>query len=101
MAVGNPTNSGGLNAQLGDAAVSLRDATALAEKVWGFIATLGPDQASQQAGLVALGFSSGDAAVFWTKANNLWAVYQLYHGQITQPAVFSYHDSLAAVRGAS
>jgi hypothetical protein len=101
MAVGNTADAGGLNARLGDAAVSIRDATAVAEKVWGYVVSLGGNQAAQVAGLVAAGFSSGDAAAFWTEANYAYAVYQLYHGAIAQASPFDYHGGLAGARGAS
>lgn len=101
MAVGNQVSTGGLNAVLGDVAVSLRDAALLAQKLWGYVASLGPDQASQTAALVTLGFTAADAAVFWAKSNNAFAVSQLYYGQITQPAAFNYDSALAGVRGGS
>jgi hypothetical protein len=70
-------------------------------KLWNWIATLGADQAAQQAALVAMpnGFTAGDAAVFWTKANNLFAVAQVYFGLGTQPATFNFDSALAGVRG--
>jgi hypothetical protein len=68
-------------------------------KLWSWIVKLGADQAAQQAALVTLGFSSADAATFWTKANNLFAVAQVYYGQGTQPSAFNYDDALAGVRG--
>lgn len=68
-------------------------------KLWNWIATLGADQAAQTAALVTLGFSAGDAAVFWTKANNLFAVAQVYYGLGTQPSAFNFDSALAGVRG--
>jgi hypothetical protein len=68
-------------------------------KLWNWIATLGADQAAQQAGLATLGFSSGDAATFWTKANNLFAVAQVYYGLGTQTSAFNFDSALAGVRG--
>ena len=99
MAIGQPVSVSGLNSQLSSGAVALRNALSLAEQLWGWIETLGADQTAQQAGLVALGFTSGDAAAFWTQANHLWAIYQIYHGLITQPATFNYHDAMAPIRG--
>jgi hypothetical protein len=101
MPVGNPADMGGLNVKLGSCAVSLRDAARQAQNLWGFVASLGADQAAQTAALVTLGFTSGDAATFWTKANNAYAVSQLYYGQITQPSAFNYDSALAGARGAS
>jgi hypothetical protein len=68
-------------------------------KLWNWIATLGADQAAQQAALVTLGFSAADAATFWTKANNLFAVAQVYYGLGTQPSAFNFDSALAGVRG--
>jgi hypothetical protein len=68
-------------------------------KLWNWIATLGADQAAQQAALVTLGFSAADAAVYWTKANNLFAVAQVYYGLGTQPSAFNFDSALAGVRG--
>ena len=67
--------------------------------LWNWIATLGADQTAQQAALVTLGFSSGDAATFWVKANNLFAVAQVYYGLGTQPSAFNFDSALAGVRG--
>jgi hypothetical protein len=99
MAVGNPTDVGGLNSRLGDSAVGLRDASRAIVALWNYIASLGADQAAQTAALVTLGFSSGDAATFWTKANNLFAVAQVYYGLGTQPSAFNFDSALAGVRG--
>jgi len=103
MAIGNASSAdkGSLNSKLGDAAVSLRDATRLAEELWGYVISLGADQAAQEAALVALGFTQAEAASFWTDANYTWAVFQLYHGQIAQATAFDYHTGLAAARGPS
>lgn len=100
MSIGQPVSMDGLNSQLSNGAVSLRNSTALAEQLWGWIETLGPDQTTQEAALVTMGFSSQDASDFWVQANHLWAIYQIYHGMITQPSTFDYHDAMAVVRGA-
>ncbi|SRR5260370_739840 len=99
MAVGNTVSVSGLNAQLGSVAVELRDAAIAAQKLWSYVASLGVDQATQTAALVTLGFLSADAATFWTKANNSFAVSQLYYGLITQAAAFNYDSALASARG--
>ena len=101
MSTGNTVDATGLRAKLGDYAVSIRDAHGLAEELWGYIITLGADQAAQEAGLVALGFTQAEAAQYWLEANYGWSQYQLYHGQEAQPSPFSFHDGLAAARGAS
>lgn len=103
MAVGNQAgvSVGNLNSQLGNAAVSIRDASAQIGKLWSFVSGLGADQAAQTAALAAIGFTAPDAAAFWTDANRLFAVSQLYLGQITQATAFNYDSSLALARGAS
>lgn len=68
-------------------------------KLWNWIATLGADDVAQKAALVTLGFSTADAATFWTKANNLFAVAQVYYGLGTQPSAFNFDSALAGVRG--
>lgn len=99
MPVGNTVTQGNLNDQIGTCAVQMRDACAAAAKLWEYVTTLGSDEASQVSGLVTLGFNAGDAQTFWTKANNLYAVSQVYYGTLTQPSAFNYDSSLAAIRG--
>lgn len=101
MTVGNSADKGGLNVKLGDAAVSIRDATAVAEELWGYIVSLGADGTAQKAALVTLGFTSTEADTYWNQANYTYALYQLYHGAISQGSTFNYHDGLAGARGAS
>ncbi len=97
--VGNPVDKGGLNAKLGDAAVTQKNSGLLNEELWAFIASLGADETAQKAGLVALGFTSSEADEFWLKANYLHALGAIYFGDGTQPAVFNYDNALASVRG--
>lgn len=99
MAVGRTVDAGGLNVKLADAAVAQRDAAQMAVVLWNYVASLGADEAAQVAALQGLGFSAGDAQAFWTRANNLFAVSQVYHGNITQPSTFNYDSALAQVRG--
>lgn len=101
MAVGNPVDTGSLNARLGDCAVSMRDACQKAVTLFTYIQTLGADQAAQTAALVTMGFSSSDAALLWVKANNMFAVAQVYFGLGTQPGTFNFDNALAGVRGTS
>jgi len=46
-----------------------------------------------------MGFSASDAGVFWTKANNMFAVAQVYFGLGTQTGTFNFDSALAGVRG--
>lgn len=102
MPIGNAVSMAGLNVQLGDTAVSIRDALFLANKLWSFIVLLGTNQAAQVAALQSTyGFTATDAQNFWTAANQCFAVWQLYTGQITQPATFNYDSALGNARGAA
>jgi hypothetical protein len=99
MPVGAAVSSDQANNILTAAAREMHDDMGNVVKLWNWIATLGADQTAQQAALVTLGFSSGDAATFWTKANNLFAVAQVYFGLGTQPSAFNFDSALAGVRG--
>lgn len=99
MPVGATISSDQANNILTALAKRAHDDMADVVKLWNWIATLGADQTAQQAALVTLGFSSGDAATFWTKANNLFAVAQVYYGLGTQPSAFNFDSALAGVRG--
>lgn len=99
MTVGNKVDAGGLNATLGDCAVSLRDACQKAVNLFTYIQTLGADQTAQTAALVTLGFTQADATLLWTKSNNMFAVAQVYFGLGTQPGTFNFDNALASVRG--
>lgn len=96
MPVGAAVSSDQANNILTSNAKGMQAEMQNAVKLWGWVVKLGADQATQQAGLVALGFSTADAATYWTKANNLFAVSQFYYGQ---PSGFNYDDALAGVRG--
>ena len=99
MSVGHQIDAGALNSKLGDCAVSMRDACKEAANLFNYIQSLGADQAAQQAALVTMGMSATDAATFWVKANNMFAVAQVYFGLGTQPGTFNFDSALAGVRG--
>lgn len=99
MPVGAAVSSDQANNILTAVARQAHDDMSDVVKLWNWIAQLGADQAAQQAALVTLGFTSGDAATFWTKANNLFAVAQVYFGLGTQPSAFNFDSALAGVRG--
>jgi hypothetical protein len=91
--VGNPVDVGGLNARLGDAAVSLRAAMEEILTLWSFV------QPTGEAGLEALGFSAQDATAYFSAANYMQTVASLYFGTGTQPDTFNFDSALALVRG--
>jgi hypothetical protein len=99
MSVGAAVSSDQANNILTSNAKAVQADMANVVKLWSWIVKLGADQAAQTAALVTLGFSSGDAAAFWARANNLFAVAQVYYGQGTQASAFNYDDALAGVRG--
>jgi hypothetical protein len=99
MSVGAAVSSDQANNILTSNAKAVQVSMQNVVKLWSWVVKLGADQAAQQAALVTLGFSSADAATFWTKANNLFSVAQVYYGQGTQGSVFNYDDALAGIRG--
>ena len=99
MPVGSAISSDQANNILTALAKQAHDDMADVVKLWKWIATLGADQAAQTAALAALGFTAPDAATFWTKANNLFAVAQVYYGLGTQGSVFNFDSALAGIRG--
>jgi hypothetical protein len=101
MPVGAAISSDQANNILTAVAREMHDDMESVVKLWNWIATLGADQTAQQAALVAMpnGFSTADAATFWTKANNLFAVAQVYFGLGTQASAFNFDSALAGVRG--
>ncbi len=99
MPVGAAVSSDQANNILTSNAKAVQADMASVVKLWNWIATLGADQTAQQAALVTLGFSAPDAATFWTKANNLFAVAQVYYGLGTQGSAFNFDSALAGVRG--
>jgi hypothetical protein len=103
MAVGFQSNLSvdRLNQMLGQTAVDLRDSCQSAVNLWDAISALGANQAAQVAALAAMSGwqdSANDPANFWTKANNEFAVAQVYLGLIAQPATFNFDAALAGVR---
>jgi hypothetical protein len=93
MAVGNQVDVGGLNARLGDAAVSLRSVMEQILTLWAFV------QPQGQAGLEALGFSADDAAAYFQAANYMQTVAGVYFGTASQGTDFDFDSALALVRG--
>lgn len=99
MAVGATVSESQANNILTSLATRMQEVMADVVELWDWIATLGADAAAQKAGLVGVGFSAQDADTFWVKANNMFAVAQVYYGLGTQPATFNFDSALAGVRG--
>lgn len=99
MSVGASVTDGQANNILTSLANRMQETMADVVELWNWIATLGADATAQKAGLVSIGFSSQDADTFWTKANNMFAVAQVYYGLGTQPGLFNFDSALAGVRG--
>ena len=104
MAVGMGASVGvvGLNTSLGNSAVAWRNAAAQATALWGYIVSLGANEAAQVAALAAMtGWqnASTDPQAFWTAANAEFALAQLYYGQINQATANNYDTALASARG--
>ncbi len=97
MAIGNTSGQtvASLNGQLGNAAITLRNACAQV------IAVAGGANGIGNAGLVTLGFSSGDATQFITAANHMLTVAQVYYGLAAQASAFNFDQTadLIAARG--
>jgi hypothetical protein len=106
MAVGFGTNvaPGTLNVALGNAAVGIRDWAESVVALWSYIESLGANEAAQVAALAALsGWSDSetDPQTFWTDANYLYTIAQVYYGNIDQPSVFDFDSAVAGARGGS
>jgi hypothetical protein len=103
MAIGIQPAASGLNIQLGNTAIALRNDFYEVIDLWDYITALGANEAAQVTALGTLGFSTSgspsDAQNFWTMANYLYAVAQLYFGQINQATAFDYDSATAIVRG--
>ena len=97
--IGNPVDLGGFNARLGDAAVTAKHSALLNEELWSWIASLGPDQPTQEA-TIATRFAVDTATAhrMWLRANYLHALGGCYFGA-NAAGPFNYNDALADVRG--
>ena len=76
MSVGATISSDQANNILTSVAREVQADMQSAVRLWNWIATLGADQAAQQAALVAMpnGFTSADAAAYWKDALASWAI---------------------------
>jgi hypothetical protein len=109
VSVGIQATVGGLNSALGNCAVGIRNDSQSIQDLWSYVVSLGANEAAQVAGLEALGFGSSanpvnpggvsDAQWFWTAANYLYSLSQIYYGLANLPTEFNFDGGLAAVRG--
>jgi hypothetical protein len=95
VALGNPVDLAGLNARLGDAAVTLRQAADISKEVAAYIIKVG--STNLQAPPYSL--SSADAASMITLAGYLSTLSGVYFGTATQGSTFSFDDALTLARG--
>ena len=95
MAIGGTASltEAGLNGQLGNVAVTLRNACQQAVNFFEGVNGLGA------AGLEALGFAAADATAFLAAANYMQTVGAVYYGTAAQTPAFNFDNALAAARG--
>lgn len=91
MAVGNQASVATVNQELSDIAVAMRNVLQRASNMSRWINGQGGGQAS----LVAMGFSSQDAAAVLTNLSYLNTVSALYFGDAAQPAPFNFNNQLS------
>lgn len=93
MTAGNQPTVAQVNATAGGFATQLRG---LFQGVQNFQAWLATQNA---AGLVAIGFTAGDAATIISAIGNLNTLASVYQGTATQPAAFDYEANSNALWG--
>lgn len=95
MAIGNQANLTPvmLNNYAAQTAVQLRSVAAQILALQASVVSLG------QAGLVALGYSAGDATTLLTVINEMATVAQVYQGTATQASLFNFQNALVALTG--
>ena len=95
MSIGNTANLtvAGLNGQLGNIAITLRNSCQQSADFFEGINALGTS------GLQGIGFTSGDATAFFNACNYMQTVSAVYYGTAAQTPAFSFDSALAAARG--
>jgi hypothetical protein len=100
MAIGNIPTVASLNSQAAQLAMTLRNNAAAILTLQAYTTAQG------QAGLVTLGFSSGDATSFIALVNNMATLAQIYNGTVQQggsggtgASLFNFGNALAALTG--
>jgi hypothetical protein len=95
MAVGIQANYGLLQQQIGQTAISLRNDCRAILNLWRWV----NNPAVGQAGLVALGFSTADAANAIAQINFMATIAQIYTGTATQSVTFDFDNQLSPLWG--
>lgn len=95
MAIGNQPNVAQINSQAAQIAMAFRANAQAALQFQAYVVGLG------QAGLVALGFASGDATALLAAANYMATLAQVYQGTATQGSTFNFQNALVALTGPS
>jgi hypothetical protein len=100
MAIGNQPNVAQLNSQAAQIASTWRSTAQQTLALQAYVTGLG------QAGLVALGFTSGDATAFIAAVNNMSTVAQIFQGTVQQggtggtgASLFNFQNALVALTG--
>lgn len=93
MAIGNQPNVQQLNSQAAQLAGTWRSTAEQTLALQAYVTGLG------QAGLVALGFASGDATTFITACNYMATMAQVFQGTATQGTDFNFQNALVALTG--
>jgi hypothetical protein len=100
MAVGNVPTMAQLNSQVAQLATQYRTTAMSVLWLQAYVTALG------QAGLVALGFGSGDATTLIAQVNYMATLAQIYQGTVQQggtggtgASLFNFQNALVAVTG--
>jgi hypothetical protein len=93
MAIGNIPNQAQVNSQAAQLATQWRSAAEQSIAFNAYVSSLGT------AGLIALGFASGDASNMITMSNYMLTMAQVFQGTATQSSDFNFQNALIAVTG--
>jgi hypothetical protein len=90
MAVGNQPTVAGINNSLSSYALQMRELT---DQILNFQQFLNGAAGLGSAGLVAIGYSTADAATVLAMANYLNTIAQVYRGTATQGTLFNFSNA--------
>jgi hypothetical protein len=93
MAIGNDPNMQQINSEAAQIAGQFRSNALQAQELQAYVVGLG------QAGLVALGFASGDATLLLTCCSYMATLAGVYQGTVTQGSLFNFQNALVALTG--
>jgi hypothetical protein len=93
VAIGNIPNQQQVNSQAAQLAGQWRSCAQQSQYFEAYISALGT------AGLIALGFASGDATNMVTMANYMLTLSQVFQGTATQATDFNFQNALVALTG--